>query len=66
MKIDLSPEDVDLITEALDSHAYWQLSEDQYRNDGVVQPPGSDDPDDAAVIARCEDLAARLAAQVTP
>jgi hypothetical protein len=32
--IDLSPEELNLLIEALDSHEYWQLSEPHERNDG--------------------------------
>ena len=34
-----------LIIEALDSHAYWQLSDPLYRNSGFVMDPGSNDPE---------------------
>ena len=30
----LSPDEVTLLVEALDSHEYWQLSESNERNDG--------------------------------
>jgi hypothetical protein len=46
-----------LLAEALDSHAYWQLSEEGYRNDGSVMHTGSDDADVAEEIADCEALA---------
>lgn len=52
----LTRDDLDLLVEALDSHAYWQLSDDQYRNDGAVLPPGSDDDDNARAIAECDRL----------
>ena len=30
----LSPEEINLLIDALDSHEYWQLSEPEDRNDG--------------------------------
>lgn len=37
---DLTLEDLKLISEALDSHLYWQVNEDlTRRNDGYVMPP---------------------------
>ena len=30
----LSPEEINLLIDALDSHEYWQLSEPEGRNDG--------------------------------
>ena len=56
----LSPEDLDRIIEALDSHVYWQLSEPQYRSNADVLEPGSDDPDVATEIEACRELAARM------
>lgn len=44
------------IIEAIDSHIYWQLSDEWYRANGAVLPPGSDDPQIAAKIAACEAL----------
>jgi hypothetical protein len=60
MLIDLTPEELALIIEALDSHAYWQLSDKHYRNDGFVLEPGSDDPEKAAEIEACDNLALKL------
>lgn len=48
--VELTRGELMLLTEALDSHAYWQLSEDQYRRDGFVEEPGSDDPATAQTI----------------
>ncbi|GEJ59103.1 hypothetical protein [Anaeromyxobacter diazotrophicus] len=33
-----------LLTSALDSHIYWELSDEYYRHSGYVFDPGSDDP----------------------
>lgn len=51
-----------LLADALDSHQYWQLSDEHYRNDGFVHPPGSDDDDTADTIELCDRLAADLTA----
>jgi hypothetical protein len=63
MGFELSREDLDRIVAALDSHVYWQLSDQHYRNDADVIDPGSDDPEQAAEIASCRQLAERLASQ---
>jgi hypothetical protein len=63
MQIDVSREDLDRILAALDSHVYWQLADQQYRNDASVLDPGSDDPEQAVEIAACRELAGRLAAE---
>ena len=44
------------IVEAIDSHIYWQLSDDRYRANGAVIEPGSDDPAVAAEIVALEAL----------
>ena len=48
--ITFTREEPELLQEALDSHAYWQLSDEHYRHSGFVYDPGSDDPDAAAEI----------------
>lgn len=63
MTIDVSPDDLKRIIEALDSHVCWQLSDPDYRNDADVNEPGSDDPEDAVEIAACRELAAWLETQ---
>ena len=60
MRLDLSRDDLDRILAALDSHVYWQLSDQHYRNDASVLTPGSDDPEQALEIAACRALSARL------
>ena len=37
MNIELSPEELALLVEALDSHEYWQLTDESDRNDGYSQ-----------------------------
>lgn len=63
MRIDLSREDLDRILAALDSHVYWQLSDQHYRNDADVLDPGSDNPEQAAEIAACRELTERIVAE---
>ncbi len=60
MRLDLSREDLDRIAAALDSHVYWELSDQTYRNDGRVVMPGSSDPEQAAEIAACLELVERV------
>ena len=62
MPFELTREDLNRILAALDSHVYWQLSDQQYRNDASVANPGSDDPEQAGEIAACLELAERIAA----
>ena len=56
----LSGANLDLLIEALDSHIYWQLSDERYRNSGYVYDPGSDDNESAAEIKAANKLLARL------
>ena len=58
----LSEKDLDLLVEALDSHVYWQLSDQHYRSNADVLEPGSDDPEQAAEIEACLELADKLRA----
>jgi hypothetical protein len=61
----LTEDEIALLRAALDSHAYWQLSDEHYRNDGCVNEPGSDDPDAAQDIAAVNALDLYLAALLT-
>jgi len=61
----LSPEQITLLDEALDSRAYWQLSDSHYRNDGEIIEPGSDDPETQHALADVHVLRAHLAEQRT-
>jgi hypothetical protein len=58
--VQLSKKELELIYQALDSHVYWQLSEDKYRRDSSVMPPGSDDPEAAEEIREADELRTRL------
>lgn len=60
--VELTPAEIALLAEALDSHAYWQLSDEEYRDSGFVYDPGSDDAEAAEEIKVCEALEARLRA----
>ena len=51
---------MNLLSQALDSHVYWQLSDRGYRFSGFVADPGSDDPDTAAEIVAAEALMEKL------
>jgi hypothetical protein len=62
MQLPLSEKDLDLLVKALDSHVYWQLSDQHYRNNADVIEPGSDDPEQAAEIEACVELSDRLRA----
>jgi hypothetical protein len=60
----LTVEQILLLASALDSHIYWQLSDQQYRSSGYVLPPASDDPEmrreiraSSRLLARLEDIA---------
>jgi hypothetical protein len=44
------------LVDAIDSHIYWQLSDERYRANGAVLEPGSDDPEVAAEILVFEAL----------
>lgn len=43
MLVELSAEDIGRLTEALDSHVYWQLSPAERRRDGYVMDPLTDE-----------------------
>ncbi|MCC6808040.1 MAG: hypothetical protein IT381_11500 [Deltaproteobacteria bacterium] len=55
-----TPDELNLLKEALDSHIYWQLSDEHYRHSGFVYDPGSDDAEHAAEIQACERLDQKL------
>lgn len=60
----LTADEAALVCEALDSHAYWQLSDEHYRRDGYVNEPGSDDADNAAEIRDADALRAKVVAAI--
>lgn len=56
----LSREEVDVLREALDAYRYWEISEEQFRNNGAVVPPGTTDPDDLRVLEMIDTLEEKL------
>ena len=52
--------ELELISAALDSHIYWELSDQQYRNSGLVTSPGADDEETAEAIREAEALLNRV------
>ena len=60
--VPLDGQQLDMLIEAIDSHVYWQLSDDTYRNDGDVIEPGSDEPAQAEDIVRFRALSEKLQA----
>ena len=61
----VTTEELHLLKEALDSHIYWQLSDEHYRHSGFVYDPGSDDTEQAAEIRACETLDKKLSVAST-
>lgn len=59
-KVQLTVRQLRLLIESLESHEYWQLSDESYRNDGYVYGRGSDDAVAAAEIRQARRLAERL------
>jgi len=58
--IQLSQDEIALLLEALDSHEYWQLSDEHYRASGYVQEPGTDDPEKLEALKATRALVERL------
>ena len=56
----LTAAEIDLLREALDSHEYWQLSDENHRNSGLVLGDGADDAEAAEHIRSARSLATRL------
>ena len=61
--VHLTDAEIDLLRGALDSHIYWQLSDEEYRDSGFVQDPGSDDPEAVEAIKEANALDAKLAGE---
>ena len=51
---------MDLILEALDSHAYWQLSDKEYRNNGYVMGQGANDEESRLALKATNALYQKL------
>lgn len=58
--VELTDPQMELLLAALESHAYWQVSEEKYRNNGYVYAPGADDPDTADDLQEIDRLAILL------
>jgi hypothetical protein len=58
--LELTEPEARLLVAALDSHEYWQLSDEGYRDSGYVNGPGSDDPETAAEISAARELHAKI------
>lgn len=58
--IPLTLAEIRLLLDGLDSHVYWDLSDEACRSSGFVVGDGSDDPEHRAEILRARDLAQRL------
>lgn len=55
------------IRDALESHVFYELSDDAYkRSDRCVVHPGSDDPDNQDEIRACCELAAEIDRALKP
>lgn len=52
--------DIEFLKDGLDSHRYWQLADEKYRDNGFVHEPGSDDPEDRRRLRTCDRLEAVL------
>ena len=57
---DFSEEELTLLEEALDSHEYWQLSDEDSRSSGAVLGDGSEDPEKAEEIRRVRALTEKV------
>ncbi|HKA65450.1 MAG TPA: hypothetical protein VKD00_06995 [Methyloceanibacter sp.] len=63
MTMHFSKDELALLAEALDSHAYWQVSEQEQRNDGYVYHDENDDNHDD--LAAIEQLQAKIEAHLS-
>jgi hypothetical protein len=61
MPVVLSSAQREMLRAAIDSHVYWQLADRNYRRDGFVLEPGSDDAAVAEDIRAFQALADLLA-----
>jgi hypothetical protein len=58
--VELTDSEMELILEALESHAYWQVSDESFRNNGYVYAPGSENEEAREELRRIDALAVRL------
>lgn len=66
VRLTLTSEELYLVVEALDSHAYWQLSDPLYRNSGFVMEPGTDDPEQKPLLDATNKLHEKLEPELVP
>ena len=58
--IKLTEQELEVVLDALDSHEYWQLSEEFFRNEGYVHGSGAKDPEKQRAIAEVRQLFNRI------
>lgn len=56
----VTPEELELLLDALGSHIYWQVSDLRYRHDANVRDPGSDDPEKQQAYRQARALEEKL------
>jgi hypothetical protein len=54
--LSLSDDDLRLLAQALDSHAYWELADSHERNNGFVMTEWIEDDEKRAEVERVEEL----------
>jgi hypothetical protein len=59
LAVPLTPDELDLLCAALDSHIYWELTDETNRDSGYAGSPGTDD-ETTAEIEAAESLLRRL------
>ncbi|HWB77546.1 MAG TPA: hypothetical protein VG755_21420 [Nannocystaceae bacterium] len=60
ISVRLSVDDLALLCDAIDSHIYHELSDDEHRRSGYVEPPGAFDAGAAESITEADGLLRRL------
>lgn len=60
IQLSLSENDVRLLLDGLDSHEYWELSDEDCRSSGFVYGAGSADPEKREQIRRVRALFTRI------
>jgi len=59
-RVELQESEIEIVLTALESHAYWQISEEKYRGNGYVYAPGADDEETAELLQTIDRLSVRL------
>lgn len=60
VRVELTPEEHALVLEALDSHAYWQVSSECYRDNGYIYAPGANEPEEREALKAVDRLSVKL------